>query len=250
MRVAFFSPMPPAKSGIADYSAALVEPLSRLVELEVFDSAPAAYDASRFDIALYQIGNNPYHEFVYEMALGHPGVIVLHEANLHYLLADITIRRGDWDAYMREVEYNAGPEALAHARRVRALEVGPDYEGIPMTRRVLESAAYLLAHMGEVPVLVVPCILDAGGAAGWAPSIYPAVWSFLLALRSRGLGSVITTTHLYRAAEAAELLGVPDGYVQTCLLPVAYTTGDDFSPAVRRPLAEVAFLDSWGQPLP
>jgi nitroreductase len=117
-------------------------------------------------------------------------------------------------------------------------------------RRVGESAAYLLAHMGEVPVLVVPCILDAGGAAGWAPSIYPAVWSFLLALRSRGLGSVITTVHLYRAAEAAELLGVPDGYVQACLLPVAYTTGDDFSPAHRRPLSEVAFLDRWGEPLP
>ncbi len=150
MRVAFFSPMPPAKSGIADYSAALVEPLGRLVELEVFDSAPAAYDASRFDIALYQIGNNPYHEFVYQMALGHPGVIVLHEANLHYLLADLTIRRGDWDAYIREVEYNAGPEALAHARRVRALEVGPDYEGIPMTRRILESARGVIVHSSAV----------------------------------------------------------------------------------------------------
>lgn len=117
-------------------------------------------------------------------------------------------------------------------------------------RRVGESAAYLLQHMGEVPVLVVPCTREAGGAAGWAPSIYPAVWSFLLALRSRGLGSVITTAHLFRAAEAAELLEVPEGFVQTCLLPVAYYTGEDFRPAHRRPLAEVAFLDRWGQPLP
>jgi glycosyltransferase involved in cell wall biosynthesis/SAM-dependent methyltransferase len=150
MRVAFFSPMPPAKSGIADYSAALVGPLGRRVEVEVFDSAPAAYDPSRFDMALYQIGNNPYHEFVYRMALGHAGVIVLHEANLHYLLADLTIRRGDWDAYIREIEYNAGPEALTHARRVRALEVGPDYEGIPMTRRILESARGVIVHSSAV----------------------------------------------------------------------------------------------------
>jgi nitroreductase len=117
-------------------------------------------------------------------------------------------------------------------------------------RRVIESASYLLEHIAQVPVLVVPCILDGGGAAGWAPSIYPAVWSFLLALRSRGLGSVITTVHLFRAAEAADLLEVPEGYVQTCLLPVAYYTGDDFKPAHRRPLAEVSFLDRWGQPLP
>jgi nitroreductase len=117
-------------------------------------------------------------------------------------------------------------------------------------RRVIESASYLLDHIAQVPVLVVPCILDGGGAAGWAPSIYPAVWSFLLALRSRGLGSVITTVHLFRAAEAADLLEVPEGYVQTCLLPVAYYTGDDIKPAHRRPLAEVSFLDRWGQPLP
>jgi len=112
--------------------------------------------------------------------------------------------------------------------------------------RVTDSAGYLMQHMHEVPVLVVPCVEDVGGAAGWAPSIYPAVWSFVLALRSRGLGSVLTTVHLYREAEAAALLGVPDGFVQACLLPVAYFTGDDFRPAVRRPVEEVTYLDRWG----
>jgi nitroreductase len=97
---------------------------------------------------------------------------------------------------------------------------------------------------------VVPCILNAGGAAGWAPSIYPAVWSFILALRSRGLGSVITTAHLYRETDAATLLGIPPEYVQACLLPVAYYSGGDFRPAVRRPVEEVAFLDCWGTRLP
>jgi nitroreductase len=113
--------------------------------------------------------------------------------------------------------------------------------------RVSDSAGYLMQHLHEVPVLVVPCVEDVGGAAGWAPSIYPAVWSFMLALRSRGLGSVLTTVHLYREAEAAALLGVPDGFVQSCLIPVAYSTGDDFRPAERRPVEEITFVNRWGQ---
>ena len=112
--------------------------------------------------------------------------------------------------------------------------------------RLMDSSNHLMEHIHEVPVLVVPCIEDAGGAAGWPPSIYPAVWSFQLALRSRGLGSVLTTVHLYRRREADELLGVPDGFVQACLLPVAYFTGDDFQPADRRPVAELTYLDRWG----
>ena len=112
--------------------------------------------------------------------------------------------------------------------------------------RLMDSSNQLMEHIHEVPVLVVPCIEDAGGAAGWPPSIYPAVWSFQLALRSRGLGSVLTTVHLYRRREADELLGVPDGFVQACLLPVAYFTGDDFQPADRRPVEELTYLDRWG----
>jgi nitroreductase len=115
--------------------------------------------------------------------------------------------------------------------------------------RVTDSAGYLMAHLHEVPVLVVPCVEDVGGAVGWPPSIYPAVWSFMLALRSRGLGSVLTTVHLYREAEAAALLGVPDGFVQSCLIPVAYYTGDDFRPAERRLVEEITYLDRWGTPL-
>src|SRR5437870_12021218 len=126
MRVAFFSPLPPAKSGIADHSAALLDPLARLTEIEAFAAAPEHSDASRFDVCLYQLGNNPYHTFAYEMALEHPGVIVLHEANLHHLIADFTIRRNNWDAYMKEVEINGGAEALAYAvRYVRARERWP-----------------------------------------------------------------------------------------------------------------------------
>lgn len=146
MRVAFFSPLPPARSGIADYSEALIESLRPLVDLEIFSRAGQPFDPSRFDAILYHIGNNGFHDFVYETALRHPGIVVLHESNLHHLIADLTIRRNDWDAYVRECEYNGGAAARDFAVRVRNLEVGPDYEGLPMTRRLLESARGVVVH--------------------------------------------------------------------------------------------------------
>jgi nitroreductase len=115
--------------------------------------------------------------------------------------------------------------------------------------RLAASTEYLARNLHRVPVLVIPCVETVGGAAGWAPSIYPAAWSFMLALRSRGLGSVMTTVHLYHREEADELLGVPTGYIQTCLIPVAYTLGTQFRPASRRPIREVAFGNHWGRPL-
>jgi glycosyltransferase involved in cell wall biosynthesis/SAM-dependent methyltransferase len=146
MRLAYFSPLPPTPSGIADYSDALTQALHALAATTVFTEAPAAFDASGFDRYVYQIGNNPHHAFAYEMALKHPGVVVLHEANLHHLIAEITIRRGDWEAYLRECGYEGGAEARAHAERVRRLETGPDYEGVRMLRRLLESAEGIIIH--------------------------------------------------------------------------------------------------------
>jgi glycosyltransferase involved in cell wall biosynthesis/SAM-dependent methyltransferase len=147
MRVAFFSPLPPSKSGIADYSQTLIEHLKPLAELSVYSSAAeSGVDPGDCDIALYQVGNNAHHDFVYEAALRHPGVVVLHESNLHHLLAALTIQRNDWDAYLRELEYNGGAEARAYGQRVKALEVAPDYAGVAMTRRILESARGVIVH--------------------------------------------------------------------------------------------------------
>ena len=146
MRLAFFSPLPPARSGIADYSETLLASLKPLAEVETFSSADQTYDPALFDIALYHVGNNGFHDFVYETALRHPGVVVMHESNLHHLLAHLTIKRGDWDSYIAECEYNGGAAARAFAERVRRLEVGPDYEGVPMTRRLLESARGVIVH--------------------------------------------------------------------------------------------------------
>jgi nitroreductase len=139
--------------------------------------------------------------------------------------------------------------AAIFKRAQRPKDVPPPPAPADALERIKDSVAYLREHIDQVPAFVVPCVEATGGAAGWPPSIYPAVWSFMLALRSRGLGSVLTTVHLFRKEEAATLLGIPDGYVQACLLPVAYFTGDDFKPAHRRPIAEVAFSNRWGTPL-
>jgi glycosyltransferase involved in cell wall biosynthesis/SAM-dependent methyltransferase len=150
IKVAYFSPLPPARSGIADYSAALLDELKKLVDVEVFASKPLSFNPKNFDVALYQVGNNVYHDFCYEAAMEHPGVVVVHEANLHHLIADITIKRGDWDAYMRAVEQEGSPADLAYAERVRRLEVGPDYEGVPMLRQLLSRSKAAIVHSGCV----------------------------------------------------------------------------------------------------
>jgi len=72
----------------------------------------------------------------------------------------------------------------------------------------------------------------------------------MLALRSRGLGTVLTTFHLAEEAEAAALLGIPEGFTQVGLLPVAHTTGGDFRPAARPPVEEITFWDAWGDTTP
>ncbi len=163
MRIAFFSPLPPAKSGIADYSATLLEELKDLAEVEVFPSA-AGFDPLRHDIVLYQIGNNGFHEFCYEAAIAHPGVVVLHEANLHHLVADVTIRRGDWDAYLREVRHDSGEAAYEYARDfVATLKRGPDYDGVPLLRRVLEASRGVVVHSA--------CVEEAARRAGYAGPI-------------------------------------------------------------------------------
>ncbi|WP_326837213.1 nitroreductase family protein [Amycolatopsis rhabdoformis] len=127
-------------------------------------------------------------------------------------------------------------------------------EADPAVARSIASGQYLIDVIERVPAFVVPCVQGRTTGANVADAvlyggIFPAVWSFQLALRSRGLGSTLTTYHLQTEAEAAEILGVPEGYTQACLLPVAYTTTTDFKPTPRRPVSEVAYLDHWGKAL-
>ena len=124
--------------------------------------------------------------------------------------------------------------------------------GDAQTQRVYDSAFYLMDHLHEVPVHVIPCVVGrlpkeapTAAAASFFGSILPAVWSFQLALRSRGLGSAWTTLHLFREAEAAKLLGIPDDVTQVALLPVAHTKGCDFKPAVRPAPETITCFDEW-----
>lgn len=151
-------------------------------------------------------------------------------------------RRG-WNAY-RKLPINQ-PETLERLRTHNP-------ERAATQDRVIDSSEYLAEHIHEAPVLVIPCQLgrvDSGSTneqAGYWGSILPAAWSFMLALRARGLGSAWTTLHLWFERDAAEVLGIPYEKVTQCaLLPVAYTLGTDFKPAKREPLDSVAYWDIW-----
>jgi uncharacterized protein (TIGR02118 family) len=146
---------------------------------------------------------------------------------------------------LAEIYKRGGAEYLE-----QALKATPP--GDAQTRRVYESALWLVEHLHEVPVHVIPCALGRvndslplGMRAGFYGSIYPAVWSFQLALRSRGLGSVLTTLHMNREEEAAELLGIPKDVTQVGLLPVAYTKGMDFKPADRPAPDSITYFEKW-----
>lgn len=164
------------------------------------------------------------------------------------------VRDADTKAALADIYRRGGGEYLAAAKELAA-------DADRQQGAVIDSAAYLADHLGEVPVLMIPLIIGrldeiAGSpaanvnaaAAGLMGSILPAVWSFQLALRSRGLGSCYTTLHLNLEQEAAELLGIPGHMSQAGLLPVAYTKGTDFKPAERPPVERIAYLDRYKQP--
>jgi nitroreductase len=124
--------------------------------------------------------------------------------------------------------------------------------GDQQTKRVYDSAFWLVDHLHEVPVHVIPCVLGRltdpasnAAAAALYGSILPSVWSFQLALRSRGLGSAWTTLHLFQEQEVEKLLGIPHEYSQVALLPVAYTKGTDFKPAVRPKPDTITSFERW-----
>jgi nitroreductase len=155
----------------------------------------------------------------------------------------LVIADADKRAAVAEIYRSIGDEYLAQAA------VGADD---PQTKRVYESAFSLTDTLADVPVHVIPCLegrFDGSNhlvaASAWA-SIIPAGWSFMLALRARGLGSVWTTMHLAKEREVAELLGIPDTVTQAALFPVAYTIGTDFRPAVRPPAETITFWNKWG----
>lgn len=153
------------------------------------------------------------------------------------LVDDPAVRRRLGEIYAQGIPTIEAAAALAEDRQ---------------TRNVYASALWLASRMGEVPLLAVPCVaqpLPAGAplvlTAAVFGSIYPAVWSFQLALRSRGLGSAFTTLHLLFEEEVRAALGLPAEVTTVALLPVAWTTGGDFRPAARPPVERIVHWNAW-----
>ena len=162
--------------------------------------------------------------------------IIVEDAAKKKALADIYHK--NWDLYS-----NAPARQFA--------EGDTRGERMPLVR---DSAAFLAENFEKAPLLLIPAIdgrldnLPAFAGAGAWGSLLPAVWSFMLALRERAMGSAWTTIHLMNDGEkeAADLLGIPyDKVTQGGLFPIAYTIGTDFKPAVREPLSKVLHWDKW-----
>jgi len=192
MKLAVFTPLNPARSGISDYSESLLPAIAQHAAIEVFiddgyepSGFPDGVDITirnwreyrpeDFDETLYQIGNNPFHVYIYETALKHPGVVLLHEFNVHHLITAATISRDNWDAYIDEISYQGDDSDVEHARRARRLEAGPDYDGIPLNRRLVETAKAVVVHSQ----FMVGKVLEADPAAkvrqiphgAWIPEV-------------------------------------------------------------------------------
>jgi len=147
--------------------------------------------------------------------------------------------------------YRSGGEMMAGSGYPPPLEPGDPREHV--MPKVMESAGYLGEILEQVPVFVIACVRGRVESvpmviaqASTYGSILPAAWSFMLALRSRGLGTAWTTIHLFQEKAISELLGIPEDWTQTVLFPVAYYTGDDFKPAHRLPSDTMTHWDSWG----
>ena len=162
------------------------------------------------------------------------------------VVTDASTRAGLAELYRRGAEaYRSNPSSPRN-RVIEDPHLRATYE------RIRSSSDYLVEHLQDVPVHLIPCIrgrpenLPFHAQAGLWGSILPAVWSFMLAARSRGLGTCWTTFHLFAEREAAQLLGIPyEDYAQTALIPVAYTQGTEFRPAPRMPLATTVHWDRW-----
>jgi nitroreductase len=169
--------------------------------------------------------------------------------NWHFVVvSDPTLRSALAALYRKSAQAPGGQEDILE----QVVAAAANEKKAAHLRRKVAPARYLTEHLHEVPVHVVPCIegraenLPAVEQAAWWGGIWPATWSFMLAARSRGLGTVLTTLHLAFEREAADVLGIPyEQVMQVGLIPVAYTLGTSFKPAARKPLASVLHWDRW-----
>lgn len=162
MRLAYFSPLNPAPSGVSDYSEELLPHLaqSAQIELVVDGYTPTngaltsrfrvlddrGYDARRYDLALYHLGNSPAHAYIYQRALREPGVIVLHDFVLHHLVAWLTLNHGNPEGYIQAMRDAYGERGAKLAQReIMGTEALNRFE-YPLSERVLQNARGVIVH--------------------------------------------------------------------------------------------------------
>jgi glycosyltransferase involved in cell wall biosynthesis len=150
VRVAYYSPLPPSRSGIADYSALLIPALEERIEVVVVKPGRFRRDPEA-DVALYHVGNDPAeHGWIVEALRRRPGIVVMHEFVLHHLVSGITLARGDVDAYADALERDAGAEGRKLARAVADGQIRPLWEthptDYPLAGEVLTLASGLIVH--------------------------------------------------------------------------------------------------------
>lgn len=163
LRLAYFSPLPPARSGIADYSRELLPHLARPAAVtlytdqdevdeairEEFTVRPlAAYAQERwgYDMAVYHVGNSSHHEGIYQTLCRYPGVVVLHEVGLHHFLAHRTAGMGHYAGYTRELAYALGVEGSRLALAIRLGQRPHPLFEIPLNNRVLDLSLGVIVH--------------------------------------------------------------------------------------------------------
>lgn len=166
MKIAYFSPMPPQKSGIAIYNAQLLPFLAQLAEITLFTDQPQETDqalqkqftirdiqsfagplAEGFDICLYQMGNNiAYHRSIYRTFCRYPGIVTLHDLNLHSFYGELMMKQGQFAAYTREMAYAYGQAGLQHARQTRFENGRYDVERFPLFERIVNLSLGLIVH--------------------------------------------------------------------------------------------------------
>ena len=140
---------------------------------------------------------------------------------------------------------NAG-RAIEVARLVSKLANSAHKSAVRVPKH-LNRAIDSVRHIDKVEGGLDATSEEAGYAAtvSFYGSIFPAIWSFQLALRSRGLGSVLTTLHLTYQEESRAILGLPDDVAQIALIPVAYTRGLNFKPTQRPPAESITHFNGW-----
>jgi len=170
MKIAFFSPLTPKRSGISDYSEELLPHLSRYAGIDLFLDGykPARKELEKkytiidcmkvnvdsllphYDMVLYHIGNNLYHEYIYKTLLKHPGIVVLHDFCCHHFLAAMTLDRADTRGYIEEMEYNYGAKGASLAMKVATGEAERPWEPfaleLPLNKKIIDNAKGIIVH--------------------------------------------------------------------------------------------------------